>query len=61
MTVSAILDGRNKDQRNNQWIKPVGNSKNDNNTEAKENSYQILLKQAMMVISRSMKALPNVS
>lgn len=52
MTVSAILDGRNKDQRNNQWIKPVGNSKNDNNTEAKENSYQILLKQAMMVYQR---------
>ncbi len=52
MTVSAILDGRNKEQRNNQWIRQVSSTKQNDNTDAKENSYQTLLKQAMKVYQR---------
>lgn len=51
MIVSAIQYNRNKNQNNNRSIKQV-QTKQDAKDESAENSYQVLLRQAMMVYQR---------
>lgn len=51
MIVSAIDYNRNKNQNNNHSVKPV-QTKQDAKNGSVENSYQLLLRQAMMVYQR---------
>ena len=51
MTVSAILNGKNNNRKNNQLIRPV-QPKRGSKTEAVESSYQLLQQQAIMVYQR---------
>lgn len=51
MTVSAILNGKNNNRKNNQLIRPV-QPKRDTKTNAVECSYQLLQQQAIMVYQR---------
>lgn len=52
MIVSAIEYNRNKNQKNNQLVKPVQISKQNDKNGIAENSYQAFLHQAMMVYQR---------
>ena len=51
MTVSAILNGKNDNRRNNQFVRPVQTVKRGSKTEAVASSYQLLQQQAIMVFS----------
>ncbi len=51
MMVSAIQYNRNKNQNSNHLVKPV-QTKQGAKDESAENSYQVLLRQAMMVYQR---------
>lgn len=50
MIVTAIQNQRNKNQRSNQWVKPV-QSKNGSKANA-ENTYQLLQQKAMLAYQR---------
>ncbi len=52
MTVSAILNGKNDNRRNNQFVRPVQTVKRGSKTEAVASSYQLLQQQAIMVYQR---------
>jgi len=52
MTVSAILNGKNNNRKNNQLIRPVQTVKRGSKTDAVECSYQLLQQQAIMVYQR---------
>ena len=51
MTVSAIINGKNNNRKNNQLIRPV-QPKRGTKANAVECSYQLLQQQAMMVYQR---------
>ena len=51
MIVSAIQYNNRKDQKSNHMVKPV-QTKQDSKDGSAENSYQLLLHQAMMVYQR---------